>query len=74
MYGMCCFLPASYQFTGICFIGRAAFLNNHFTMKYKGLNILSISVRKFMAENADHGKIKSNFESLTQIAVDLPAI
>ena len=60
--------------TGKCFIGRVAFLNDHFTMKYKDLNILSILVRKFMAENADHGKIKSKFESLTKIAVDLPAI
>ena len=30
--------------TGICFIGRVAFLNDHFTIKYKDLNILSILV------------------------------
>ena len=53
---------------------RVAFLNDHFTIKYEDLNILSILVRKFMVENADHGKIKSKFESLTQIAVHLPAI
>ena len=73
MYGMCCFLLASYQLL-ICFIGRVAFLNDHFTMKYKDLNILSIMVRIFMTEKADHCKIRSKFESLTQIAVDLPGI
>ena len=43
-------------------------------MKYKDLNILNIMVRKFMSEKADHGKIKSKFEGLTQIAVNLPGI